>query len=393
MKGGRRERVTLAPAHADRVARAIAHGHPWIYDRALVGAPELAPGTVVVVASAGQPLGAGFYDPAAPIRVRLLTRDPDAALDLAWTRAAAAAAAERRRHLPALAATDAVRAIHGENDGLPGLTVDVYAGVAVVVFDGGAAAAFWRPRLDAALAGLVDGGLAIARRWIRGVRGAREAGTGDGGPVVAIREGDARFAVDVRAGQKTGFFLDQRGNRARVAALSAGARVLNLCAYTGGFSIACGLAGATAVTSVDLAPAAIAAADAHWRDNGLAPDRHRGVVADCFAFLDEAVAARRRWDVVVVDPPSFAASEAARPSALAAYTRLNQAALAVTATDGLLVSASCSSHLDEADLRAVVAAAGAGRDLRVLEARGADPDHPVRAGFPEGRYLKLLLVG
>ena len=324
----------------------------------------------------------------------MLAADPDEAIDDRFARRRAAAAAGRRRGVPALAATDALRAIHGENDALPGLTVDVYAGTAVVVFDGAAAAALWRPRLPAVFAGLGDGGLPVSARWIRGVRGSGDRGHGDGGPTVGIVEHGARYTVDVRAGQKTGFFLDQRGNRARVAALSGGARVLNLFAYTGGFSIACGLGGAAEVTSVDVAPAAIAAADRHWRDNGLPAGRHRAVAADCFAFLEEAAVAGRRWDVVVVDPPSFVPSEAARASGLAAYRRLNRMALAITAPGGLLVPASCSSHVTEPDLRDVVAgaAAEASRGAVVVEARGPDPDHPTLPGFPEGRYLKLLLV-
>lgn len=392
-----RPRLPLAPADAARIGRLVRLGHPWVYDRALPAAARLAPGALAIVTAAGEALGCGFVDPASPIRLRVLDRDPEAALDGAWARARATAAAARRAILPELAATDAVRAIHGENDGLPGLTIDVYAGVAVVVFDGGAAAAYWRPRLDAVLDGLRDGGIAVHARWVRGVRGARGADPGDGGdggPTVAIREHAARFTVDVRAGQKTGFFLDQRANRARVAALSARATVLNLCAYTGGFSVACGLAGATAVTSVDLAPAAVAASDRHWRDNGLPPAAHEAVTADCFAFLASAAAAGRRWDVVIADPPSFAASEAAKPQALAAYQRLNRDALAVTARGGLLVSASCSSHVSEPDLRAVVAAAAheAGRTVRVVESRGAAGDHPTVPAFPEGRYLKLLIV-
>ena len=210
---------------------------------------------------------------------------------------------------------------------------------------------------------------------------------------VVFAESGIRFEADVWKGQKTGFFLDQRGNRALVAELSSGARVLNLFAYTGGFSVACGRAGAAQVTSVDLAPAAVAAADQHWRDNGLAARAHRAVTADCFDFLTAAARAGERWDVVIVDPPSFAASEAARPGALAAYQRLNQAALAVTAADGVLVAASCSSHITESDLRDVMAAVAVAGQVRVpiVATRGHDPDHPTLPGFPEGRYLKLLV--
>lgn len=367
-----------------------------MYDRALPArTAALAPGALAIVADGEEALGTGFVDPASPIRLRVLDRDPEATLDAAWVARRTEAAARRRALLPELAATDAVRAVHGENDGAPGLTVDLYAGTAVIVFDGPAAAAFWRPRLDAALAGLAAGGLPSRARWIRAVRGGGgPAEGGDGGPTVMIREHGATFAVDVRAGQKTGFFLDQRANRARVAALAGGGTVLNLFSYTGGFSIACGCAGATAVTSVDLAPAAIAAADAHWRANGLPAAAHEAVAADCFDFLAAAAAARRTWDVVIVDPPSFAASEAARPRALAAYQRLHRAALAVTRRGGLVVAASCSSHVTEADLREALASAGAdaGRRLRVVEARGAAGDHPTLPAFPEGRYLDLLIA-
>src|SRR5262249_12647040 len=143
----------------------------------------------------------------------------------------------------------------------------------------------------------------------------------------------------------------------------------------------------------DVAAPAIAAAAQHWRANGLPAERHDGVAEDAFAFLEAAAARHRRWDVVIVDPPSFAASEAALAQALPAYQRLNRLAYAVTAPDGLLVSASCSSHVTEAHLRSVLAEiAPARRSLRLLEARGAAADHPTRPGFPEGRYLKLLIA-
>ena len=375
---------------------AIGRGHPWVYDRA--AAPiDAAPGALVALTDGRGRFATAFVDPDGPIRARVLALDPDAAVDAAWVQARAAIAAGHRRLPPELADTDALRIVHGENDGLPGLTVDVYAGIAVVVFDGVAAAAFWEPRLHAVLAGIADAGIAVRATWIRAVRGgggrAARALAGDVPAVVAIREGRARFDVEVRHGQKTGYFLDQRANRARVAALAGGARVLNLFSYTGGFSIRAGLAGAAQVTSVDVAAPAFAAAERHWRANGLPAGGHEAVAADAFAFLERAAAARRRWDVVIVDPPSFAPSEAARAHALPAYERLNRLALAVTAADGVLVSASCSSHITELDLRGVlVRAAPPAALLRVIDARGAAADHPTRPGFPEGRYLKLLIA-
>lgn len=378
----------------------IRRGHPWIYDQAL-GPVALAPGTIATIVDERGPVAVAMIDPDGPIRARILDRDPDATLDDAWVERRACAAARRRSIASRLAATDALRAVHGENDWLPGLTVDVYAGVAVVVFDGGAAAALWRPRWPAIKAGLVEGGLAISATYMRGVRGQRGGGGGGAGwsegaipDRVRIREGAARFDVDVRHGQKTGFFLDQRANRARVAELAGDREVLNLCAYTGGFSIHAGLAGAARVTSVDVAPPAMAAAQQHWQLNQLAGARHEAVTADVFAFLEDAAARRRRWDITIVDPPSFAASEAARPQALTAYARLNRLALAVTRPGGLLVSASCSSHVGERDLRAVLAEAGQAcdRQIQVVEVRGADADHPTLPGFPEGHYLQLLLA-
>lgn len=373
---------------------AIRRGHPWIYDQA-TGPVALPPGAVVTIVDGERPVATAMVDPDGPIRARVLDRDPAAVIDDAWCRTRAARAARLRRLAPGLADTDALRAIHGENDGLPGLTVDLYAGVAVVVFDGGAAEALWRPRWPAVAAGLAEGGLPPTATWFRGVRGRRDRGEGQGEvpALVRIREGRARFDVDVRAGQKTGFFLDQRANRARVAALAAGARVVNLCAYTGGFSIQAGLAGAAHVTSVDLAAPAIEAAARHWQLNALPPAGHAPVVADAFDFLTEAVARGQRWDLTIVDPPSFAARESARPAALAAYTRLNRLALAATARGGVLVSASCSSHVHLDDLRAVVATAAreGRRELVVVETRGADTDHPTLPGFPEGHYLQLLI--
>jgi 23S rRNA (cytosine1962-C5)-methyltransferase len=376
--------------------RAIERGHPWIYDHA-VGAIAGNDGDVVAIADDAGAVATAYIEPGGPIRARVLARTAKAEVGDAWAREAARVAAAHRGMAVELATTDALRAIHGENDGLPGLTVDVYAGVAVVVFDGAAAAAFWRPRLDAVLEGVRAGGIGVDARWIRAVRGGRGgAGSGDDVPQrVMIREGAARFGVDVRAGQKTGFFLDQRANRARVAELAREARVLNLCSYSGGFSVQAGLGGAAHVTSVDLAAPAIEDATRHWRENGLAPERHAGVVADAFDFLELARSRRERWDVVIADPPSFAPSEAARPRALAAYERLARLSLAVTSRAGVLVFASCSSHVTEADLRSVLASASSAQrepDLRIVEARGPAADHPTIPGFPEGRYLKLLIA-
>jgi 23S rRNA (cytosine1962-C5)-methyltransferase len=193
----------------------------------------------------------------------------------------------------------------------------------------------------------------------------------------------------VRAGQKTGFFLDQRDNRRTVRGHAAAARVLNVFSYTGGFSIHAGLGGATHVTSVDIAAPAIAALEANVALSGLAAAQHEAVAEDAFAFFARAAKRGRRWDLVIVDPPSFAPSEKARPAALAAYRKLAIAALGVVEAGGRFALASCSSHVTEADLLDIAS----GIDHTALRLRisgGAGSDHPVLPAFPEGRYLKFL---
>jgi 23S rRNA (cytosine1962-C5)-methyltransferase len=366
----------------------VGAGHPWVYDRALAPPPaKVAAGDVVTLVDERGPLAAALADPASPLRARVLDLDPAAACDARWAGARAEAAAARRVRDPLLVGCTGRRIIHGEADACPGLVIDVYATTAVVVFDGPGATAFWRARLDAVIAGLTRAGVACEHVWVRGERGQRTAGEayrGDPPEEIVISEDEARFAVDVRAGQKTGFFLDQRDNRRTIRRHAAGASVLNLFCYTGGFSLHAALGGATSVTSVDLAAPAIAGVARNCELSGLPP--HERIVGDCFDVLARAKREQRRWDLVIVDPPSFAPSERAKPAALKAYQRLVHAALDVVEPIGRFALASCSSHVTEADLLGLCP-----RDLRLRVASGAASDHPVLPAFPEGRYLKFLL--
>lgn len=366
----------------------VGAGHPWVYDRALAPPPgKVAAGDVVTLVDERGPLAAALADPASPLRARVLDRDPEAACDARWAGARAEAAAARRVRDPLLVGCTGRRVIHGEADACPGLVIDVYASTAVVVFDGPGATAFWRARLDAVLAGLARAGIVCEHVWVRGDRGQRSAGEayrGDPPDEIVIAEDEARFAVDVRAGQKTGFFLDQRDNRRTIRRHAAGASVLNLFCYTGGFSLHAALGGAASVTSVDLAAPAIAGVARNCELSGLPP--HERIIGDCFDVLARAKRERRRWDLVIVDPPSFAPSERAKPAALKAYQRLVLAALDVVEPIGRFALASCSSHVTEADLLALCPG-----DLRLRHAAGAASDHPVLPAFPEGRYLKFLL--
>ena len=375
------------------VRRAIRAGHPWIYDRALSAPARLEPGELVQVSDRDGPLAIGYADPASPIRVRVLARAPRDRLEPGWEAARAGRAGALRRADPRLAATDALRLVHGEGDLMPGLVIDLYADTAVVVFDGGAAAAFWTPRVPAVMEGLASAGFAPARVWNRRRRGGGRPLAGSPPPdAIPIDEAGARFEVDVHRGQKTGLFLDQRDNRLHLRGLAAGAEVLNLFGYTGGFSIQAALGGARRVVTVDQARPAIEAAARNLAASGLDPARHELVCADAFAWLEQAAAAGRRFDIVVCDPPSFAPRAEALDPARAAYRRLNRLALGVVAPGGLLLSASCSSHFTREHLREALAGAAldAGRELLVVTERGPASDHPVLPAFPEGDYLKLL---
>ena len=368
----------------------IAAGHPWVFDRALEPTSGVAAGDVVALVDDRGPLATALADPASPIRARVLDLDPEARCDGAWARERAAHASARRTRDPLLAGCTGRRLVHGEGDACPGLVIDAYADTAVVVYDGPAAARFWSARLPDVLAGLEAGGAAIAHVWVRGDRkdrGIGEAARGAPPAEIAIAEDEARFGVDVRAGQKTGFFLDQRENRRAVRRHAAGAAVLNVFCYTGGFSLHAALGGATRVTSVDVAAPAIAAIARNLELSALPAAIHERVAIDAFVYFEQAIARGDRWDLVIVDPPSFAPSEKARPAALKSYARLIDAALAVTRTGGRLALASCSSHVTEADLLALCARP----DLRLRASAGAASDHPVLPAFGEGRYLKFLL--
>ena len=367
----------------------VGAGHPWIYDRALGPPGDVRSGELVTLVDERGPLATALADPASPLRARVLDRDPDAACDDRWAGARAEAAAARRVRDPLLAGCTGWRVIHGEADACPGLVIDVYAATAVVVYDGPAATAFWRTRLPAVLAGIERAGIALSHVWVRGERGSRhegEAVRGDPPAEVVIAEDEARFAVDVRHGQKTGFFLDQRDNRRTVRRHAAGQSVLNLFCYTGGFSLHAALGGASRVTSVDLAAPAIAAIETNLALSSLPAETHERIVGDCFDVLARARKDRRTWDLVIVDPPSFAPSERAKPAALKAYQRLTEAALEVVEPSGRFALASCSSHVTETDLLGLVPG-----DLRLRHTAGAASDHPVLPAFPEGRYLKFLL--
>ncbi len=210
---------------------------------------------------------------------------------------------------------------------------------------------------------------------------------------LVVEEYGLRFQADLRAGQKTGLFLDHRENRRYIEGLSAGRSVLNCFAYTGAFSLYALRGGASSVVSADIGKGLAEAADANIALNGLDAARHTFVTGDCFELLNRFAEQGRRFDLVILDPPSFAKSKQNRFAALRAYTKLNATALRCVAPGGLLATASCTSQVGPEAFKEMLAAAGAGagRRLQIIHEAGQPLDHPVPAHFPEGRYLKFVV--
>jgi len=382
--------IVLRRAGAD----AVAHGHPWVWRSAIDHAPRDLPiGTEVRLARAeGEALGRAIFDPKSPIAARVW-RLEDAPIDDALIQARVDRALGLRAWLFRDGeVTTAYRLIHGEGDRMPGVVVDRYGDVAVLQLDGEAIEVH-RERLAQVLRRPLEA--AGVRTLVERAPG-RPVHFGPAPPeTVTVREHGVAFVVDLARGQKTGAFLDQRENRRRlgdtVRALGA-ARVLNLFSYAGGFSLHAARAGAK-TTSVDVAAAAHATAQASFRAAGVDPRGHEFVAADAFAFLGEAKKRGRTWDVVVSDPPSFAPNEKSVARALAAYRALHRACADVLAPRGVLFAASCSSHIGADAFATTLDDAALGRaDMRMLALYGPPEDHPTLPAFPEGRYLKLAVL-
>jgi 23S rRNA (cytosine1962-C5)-methyltransferase len=386
----------------------IVSGHPWLYREALkpVHSAASAPETGDAVGledGEGKLVGRGIFDGGSPLAVRMWTRG-DVRIDEALVEARLAHAFALRARLFEHEDTNAYRLVHGEGDRMPGLVIDRYAQVAVLRTDGDAAAAVFARHAGVFERQLRALGIeTLLHRQVgsdraRPAQAAQRAAAGGPelawGPAVTdavlVREHGMPFASDLIRGQKTGSFLDQRDNRRRVRQLAEGRRVLNLFSYAGGFSQAAVLGGAAHVTSVDIAHDAHRTAHASFKLAGLDPSQHAFVTADAFQWLDSA---NQKFDLIVSDPPSFAPNEKSLPKALAAYKRLHRACARLLADDGLFCAASCSSHVDaKTFLGTLDDATLEERPLRVIEQHGAPSDHPVLPAFPEGAYLKFIVL-
>jgi 23S rRNA (cytosine1962-C5)-methyltransferase len=375
----------------------VRRGHPWVWSQGILSVPpELASGDEVVLASnEGAWIGRGVFEAGSPIAARVWSTDGERPLDADHVREKLRDAFEKRQEL-ATEGTTALRLLHGEGDRMPGLVIDRYGDVAVLRFDGAGAEGAAIRMKDILVEGLTRIHLRdiVVRHSEKGSRPTFDVWVGSMPDApVTVREHGVPFVVDLRHGQKTGAFLDQRENRRRVGAMAKGKTLLNLFSYTGGFSLHAAAAGATQVTSVDIAPNAHSTAQASFRAAGVDARGHEFVTADVFAFLSRAKELGHAWDIVVSDPPSFAPNKKSVARALTAYRALHRAAVQVLTKGGTLCAASCSSHVDaEMFLTTLDDAALAPRRLALRELHGPPADHPTLAGWPEGRYLKLAIL-
>ncbi|MBS1847958.1 MAG: class I SAM-dependent methyltransferase [Actinobacteria bacterium] len=394
----------LAVRVTDDALRWIRAGHPWLFADSITSVSSGGqPGDLAVVFDRKRRFRAiGLYDPASPIRVKLLHHGDPITIDDDWFAHRISATLSRRRGLLESIETTGVRCINGENDGLPGLVVDRYADVAVIKIYSAA----WLPHLAVVvpiLESLLDVDVVVLR-LARRIQHELPAGVTDGivlrGSVptrpVLFRENGLVVEADVIAGNKTGYFLDQRANRRLVGEMSGGARVLDVFCSGGGVALAAAAGGATSVLSVDISGPALQAAQRNFAHNRRFPAvrrcRHDNRRGDAFEVMADLAEGRTMFEVVVVDPPSFAQNKADAAKALRAYEHLTSLAVELLVEGGLLVQASCSSRVSPPEFFGAVAAGArrAGVELDEIRRTGHPTDHPI--GFPQGEYLKAIFA-
>lgn len=403
----------------------LAQGHPWVYRNHVPANVRLPAGTWVR-ARCGNWSGYGLWDASGPIAIRIYAEH--APPDAAWLKERVRQAWDLRAPLRAAEIT-AYRWLFGEGDGVPGITVDIYDQYAVVAtyMNGTEELLEWLVpalRSTAPLRGIVlkhrrlttddrplitDSNLdwrgeedssedetTLKPAPQSSVVGRRSSIAWGAGPPhdLVVNEHGLQFEADLRGGQKTGLFLDHRENRRFIETISAGKTVLNCFAYTGAFSLYALRGGATHVTSTDIGKGLEESAATNLSLSGLDAAKHEFVTADCFELLERYAKQRRSFDMIILDPPSFAKNKQSRFAAIRAYTRLNTLALRCIRPNGMLASASCTSQVGPEAFKDMLAQAGAQakRRLQIIHEAGQPLDHPVPPQFPEGRYLKFAVM-
>ena len=393
------DKVILRPRREESILRF----HPWVFSGAIariVGTP--AEGDLVTVYSSDDRyLATGHYQ-IGSIAVRILSFDEDPLAPDFWEKMVRRAFQVRVAcGLHVSETTNCYRLVHGEGDGLPGLIIDYYDGVCVLqahsvgMFKAkGAICEALQAVYGDSLRAVYDksSGTAPFKAGLELIDGYLYRAPGFTADEQVVLENGNRFCVNWNEGQKTGFFLDQRENRAHVGRLAKGRTVLNLFCYTGGFSIYALQAGAVHVDSVDSSRKAMDMVDRNVALNGFTPDRHTSYCADAIEFLRDVP--EGKYDLMIVDPPAFAKHRGALKNALRAYQRLNAAAISKVAPGGFVFTFSCSQVVDKEAFALAVfsAAAQCGRSVRILDRLNQPADHAVNIYHPEGEYLKGLLL-
>jgi 23S rRNA (cytosine1962-C5)-methyltransferase len=404
-----RPRIILRPKEDLRLRA----GHPWVYDNEIArieGHPG--PGDEVEVRDGrGQVVGVAFFSPSSKIRARIYSREPRPADKDFFLEAMERSLAWRRRFFDP--ARQSLRAVYAEADGLPGLIVDSFVGfpdsgtASQGIEDGGRwlsiqllsnGMAKRKDLIVSALSELLPSAGIMERsdapvRAFEGLEPETGVISGKVPGRILIAENGLSFGVDLLGGQKTGWFLDQRSNRAAAARYAKGRRVLDAFCNAGGFGLACAAAGAEAVVAVDSSHEAVAEMEANAARNGLG-ERVKTVAANAFDYIRGLERSKERFGLVVLDPPAFAKNRASIEGAHRGYKDLNLRALRLLERGGILVTCSCSYWFDRERFSKMLeeAAGDAGRRLRILEERSQDLDHPIVSGYGESRYLKCVIA-
>ncbi len=381
--------------------KSVRNRHPWLFSGAIqqIDAAARDGDTVDAYSNTGQWLARGYLNRRSQIQVRLLSWQESETIDEAFWRRRLQRAIAGRAALAADPSTNAFRLVHAESDGLPGLVVDRY-GDWLVMQCLTLGIERVKPLLARLLVELCQPAGIVERSDVdvRGKEGLRPVvgmahGAAPAGPVEIMEHGQ-RFLVDLLGGQKTGFYLDQRQNRQRVASYCQGARVLNAFSYSGGFAVHALAAGAQRVTNLDSSLEALELGERNLALNGFDPDAQaEGVVGDVFQVLRGWRAAEERFDVIILDPPKFAHSQQQVDRAARAYKDINLLAMQLLPPGGLLATFSCSGLVSADLFQKIVfgASVDARRDVQVIERLSQGTDHPVLLSFPEGEYLKGLI--
>lgn len=387
---------TLAVKLNNSAERMVNKKHPWVFEtgiKNIKSGGEVGDLVIVFNSKTNKFLACGLYDPDSPIKIKLLQFHESAKIDKTWFEKKISAAFALREPL-LKTKTNAYRLIFGENDGLPSLIADVYANVLVLKLY----SAIWFPYLEILLDELqtVSKADCVVLRLSRNIENAAQSKGFKNGQIlrgqlrneeVIFEEHGILFKANVIKGHKTGFFLDHRNNRKRVGELSNDKKVLDVFSYAGGFSVHALAGGAKEVTSIDISGKALAIAKKNAKLNEHSGE-HITIAEDAFLALNTLIHERKRFDIVIIDPPSFAKQQSEINGALRSYERLTKLGLKLVKSNGILLMASCSARIKANEYFALLESVlqASGKKYKLLNKTFHDIDHPI--GFPEGAYLK-----